>query len=378
MKNNIISIYSDLNELLNDICNFLSEEVEQGKLSGNTSEVAKKLIQRSKVQLQEISKVSNVDNESNRYVDMQRKASMEYLVPTKLETQELYSDIDGSVGTECMEEICPYLKLPFSEISYMEKSGYLWRREKIFFIEHCKKLYVALMDNWMLIYNSQKDSRPTEAHNLRFYSATQLEKKECNFEMIPTNKEYKSQMFTATTKKDTVQWVVEINLRRISAPEIIPNTPTPAVPDLSDYNGEIYEDLHHDINEDNCSNDLPKPMPVLPPRAYAERFPPKMLLPKTPDAVDEEIYDCIGGIIEEENYSELVAPANAPDEDIYINASEDEEIYDTIGPKSNDEEIIEYEMVSNDFLDKDVIEKPYIPEVPKLKPKLPAKGKFWK
>lgn len=55
-----------------DICSFLAREAQSGRMSTKARNEAKKLINRSKLQLQEIAKVTHLDND-DRYVDMQGK-----------------------------------------------------------------------------------------------------------------------------------------------------------------------------------------------------------------------------------------------------------------------------------------------------------------
>lgn len=53
-----------------DICTFLTQETQNGRLSANAKAIAKELIDRSKIQLQEISKITQTYDGDDRYVDM--------------------------------------------------------------------------------------------------------------------------------------------------------------------------------------------------------------------------------------------------------------------------------------------------------------------
>lgn len=94
------------------------------------------------------------------------------------------------------------LDTPAQEIPKSSKQGFLDRKGKFFFIEHQKKVFACIYDNWMLIYGSEKDQKPTDIFNLKQFKAKEIESlKKPIFELICTQEPAKN-------------YIVSINLIR--------------------------------------------------------------------------------------------------------------------------------------------------------------------
>lgn len=94
------------------------------------------------------------------------------------------------------------MSISASAIKYSAiKSGLLFRKEKVLFVEHSKRLWVALLGTTLFVYNSEKDAKPIYSINVDEYTARPIavsytNKKEFGFEIIcPGKKTYQVSEF---------------------------------------------------------------------------------------------------------------------------------------------------------------------------------------
>ncbi|EFA11527.2 uncharacterized protein blow [Tribolium castaneum] len=266
---------SNLNKLLNDICKFLSDEVNYEQLSPLARKQAEELINRSKEQLLNITRVS-LDN-NGAYVDMEKR-------PSNAETDEddtnaIYSAVDESTIVRCATPVVeipinPYANLPAKDVSQEIKYGYLtWRYKIILKFEKNRRVYAGLHNNWMLVYSSEKDCKPLQAFNLKFHKAQIVANKQKknppqDFELVCTLGEGKTYYFLTSTHKDVQQWISHIN-------KCHNNLNTCEEPPLSDSDDDISQtydtilepisiknDKKNDIETNDFSQNKPPDLPA--------------------------------------------------------------------------------------------------------------------
>jgi hypothetical protein len=88
------------------------------------------------------------------------------------------------------------------------KCGPLHRKEKVLFVEHSKRLWVALLGTTLFVYTSEKDAKPIHNINVDEYNARPIavsqssKNKEFGFEIIcPGKKTYQVSASTVRTTK---------------------------------------------------------------------------------------------------------------------------------------------------------------------------------
>ncbi|XP_018578477.1 uncharacterized protein LOC108916653 isoform X2 [Anoplophora glabripennis] len=195
METDYQKMYNNLTVLLQDICQFLNSD-KLGSLSHRDKKIVESLITRSKVQLQEISKIQTI-SVCEEYVDMDSKKD----------------DVNKNVEITVQDEpSCPYDDLPAREASQIVKYGFMYMRRRFLLgFEKMKRVYGAVHNKWLLIYYTEKDLKPICTFNLKNYEAKETDgSKSTNFELMSTlySKVY---YFMALTPKDMLQWVVNIN-----------------------------------------------------------------------------------------------------------------------------------------------------------------------
>lgn len=205
----------DLKELLQDICTFFSNG-NLGKLSPKDKKLAESLINRSKKQLQEISRVQPPPQSNEDYVVM-NKQGIDNEKESDQEPSDIYSSVDD-ISTmnhsEIVLEANAYKDLPAKEASHNFKSGWLSMRKRfILGFEKMKRVYGTIHDRWLLIYLSEKDFKPSYTFNLKHFVAKESDGEKNNFTLLSTKQnENKVYHFMALTHKDMLQWTTKINL----------------------------------------------------------------------------------------------------------------------------------------------------------------------
>jgi hypothetical protein len=206
-------LYTNLNQLLEDICKFLTDKSTYEKLSPLARRQADALISRSKQQLQEIEKVSTDCNVA--YVDMEKRPE-----ENEDDKNNIYSSVNETTVTPSPfvePESNPYMNLPAKEMSQELKCGVLsWKCRIILRFEKIRRIYAGVHDNWLLVYSTPKDCKPMHTFNLKFHKAEtviskQTKKPTYDFELISTSGDGKSYYFLAMTFKDLLQWTTQIN-----------------------------------------------------------------------------------------------------------------------------------------------------------------------
>jgi hypothetical protein len=187
-------LYTNLNQLLEDICKFLTDKSTYEKLSPLARRQADALISRSKQQLQEIEKVSTDCNVA--YVDMEKRPE-----ENEDDKNNIYSSVNETTVTPSPfvePESNPYMNLPAKEMSQDLKCGVLsWKCRIILRFEKIRRIYAGVHDNWLLVYSTPKDCKPMHTFNLKFHKAEtviskQTKKPTYDFELISTSGDGKS------------------------------------------------------------------------------------------------------------------------------------------------------------------------------------------
>ncbi|XP_060515929.1 uncharacterized protein LOC132695595 isoform X2 [Cylas formicarius] len=291
MGENIKQIYLNLNNLLEDICKFLSGE-KLNFLSPAEKEVANTLISRSKRQLQEISKIVPKLNEED-YVDMTKN----YSAANDTDSHSANSNVDKPPIPEkriVPENKCPYTALKAENVSHEVKCGNLWMRKKLILnIEVLKKVFASIHDNWLLVYSSNVDSKPLCFYDLKYYKAREesVDRNSRIFELIDSQcPEKKVCQFSTKAYKDMIQWVYKINgcyngeepSKDDESYDIIePNLDLPGDEEENIYNEP--EMVCH--RQPSCQTIVNTTKPPLPGRKPTNNVPP----PPSPDSVHSEV-----------------------------------------------------------------------------------------
>ncbi|KAJ8930859.1 hypothetical protein NQ314_016278 [Rhamnusium bicolor] len=214
METDIKKMYLNLNELLEDICKFLSSE-KLGTLSPKDKKLADSLINRSKVQLQEISKIQQLSS-NEAYVDMGNKKVL--VIEEEEGKNNIYSSVDDNnadTETTLIEEgtVYPYKDLSAKDASQEVKWGYISMKRKFLLgFEKMKRIYATIHNQWLIIYFSDKDVKPICTFDLKNYEAKEADSdRSTNFELMCTSPDRKIYYFMALTRKDMLQWVAHIN-----------------------------------------------------------------------------------------------------------------------------------------------------------------------
>ncbi|KAG5899728.1 hypothetical protein JTB14_030116 [Gonioctena quinquepunctata] len=169
--------------------------------------MAQSLIKRSKQQLQEITKIQNNED----YVPMDnRKGS----VIEEDDGSDIYCPVDPLPNIEApiTVEDFAYSDLPAKDASQGIKYGYIsMRRKSLWVFEGMKRVFATILKGGLLVYWSERDTKPFCSFNLKnFYAKASVGDKN-NFELISTASDKKVYQFLALTRKDMKQWVVNIN-----------------------------------------------------------------------------------------------------------------------------------------------------------------------
>ena len=125
---------------------------------------------------------------------------------------------------------------------FMEKSGFLEKKERMLIFERNKKYYAGIYKRWMLLYNYEHDAKATKTFDLKKFRAKPAETTAKtvgeSFDLLEwrgtrsfhvsrrSNKIMLIRMplqFTATTSKDMMQWVTVINKKSSKADECCQN-----------------------------------------------------------------------------------------------------------------------------------------------------------
>ncbi|CAH1153720.1 unnamed protein product [Phaedon cochleariae] len=206
MGSDIKQMYVDLNELLEDICQFLSED-KLKKLSPKDQNLAESLINRSKIQLQEIAKIQS----NEEYMVMDKKV-------IKMDEDKITNSVDddfnrNNAAVMVMEEMkYAYVDLPAKEASKEIKYGFIFMKRKFLLgFEKMKRVYASMHNGWLLIYFTERDTKPICNFNLRNYEAKECDGDKTDFQLISTMQGKETHHFLAQTPKDVRQWVTQIN-----------------------------------------------------------------------------------------------------------------------------------------------------------------------
>lgn len=81
---------------------------------------------------------------------------------------------------------------PAQDIPKNCKHGWLERKEKFLFIGHQKRVYAFVLQQWLVIYYSEKDNKPIEIMNLLNYEVEEINS--------PKNNKH---IFQLVSKKDS-------------------------------------------------------------------------------------------------------------------------------------------------------------------------------
>ncbi|XP_056645778.1 uncharacterized protein LOC130451012 [Diorhabda sublineata] len=205
----------DLKELLEDICTFLSNG-NLRKLSPKDQKLAESLINRSKKQLQKISRVQPPPQSNEEYVIM-NKQGIDNEKESDAEPSDIYSSVDDISTMNRSEMILDaniYKDLPAKDACPFFKSGWLSMKKKfILGFEKMKRVYGTIHNSWLLIYLSEKDLKPTYTFNLKHFVAKESNGEKNNFTLLSTKpNDNKVYHFMALTHKDKLQWMTKINL----------------------------------------------------------------------------------------------------------------------------------------------------------------------
>ncbi|XP_050313923.1 uncharacterized protein LOC126748612 [Anthonomus grandis grandis] len=239
-------VFNEIEQLLKDISDYLEKKSQNEKLSAEEQEYAKKLIDRSKKQLEKIDEYKNSNNEYFEVNEVQ-KAEKDSYVPmyplgAKRKEKKIVNDClpqspppplpAKSIGkrkteSPSPEPVCPYKELPAKQTSTGIKSGHLVTQRKILKILFNQKMFGVIHDFWLLIYISEKDWKPFYTIDLRYYKATVEEgdsneqegeesakhfgKMTSSFKVLHTDLQGKKYEFVAKTEKDMRQWIAKIN-----------------------------------------------------------------------------------------------------------------------------------------------------------------------
>lgn len=104
--------------------------------------------------------------------------------------------------------------------------GILMKRDKILFVDHSKKYWVAVMSSAMYVYNGEKELKPCLVVNLEGYTAREAiggnRNKTWSFEVVcPGKKSYQVIVFIFIfivldfERKDLIEWKVDGNWRKV-------------------------------------------------------------------------------------------------------------------------------------------------------------------
>ncbi|GJQ80530.1 putative pleckstrin [Trypoxylus dichotomus] len=316
MKTNVQLMCEDLDQLLKDICDFLSNQINDDHLTESQRLLANKLVQRSKKQLTQISTVSmalSTDDDSS-YVDMNKQSvQAEIEEPTYEEGENNeYTPVVCPEVPQTEETVCPYKDLPAKDVDERsEKSGPLERKSRFLLFNNQKRYYAVVKGNWLLLYCARTSPKPADNLNLSYLLARPVEGMRTKaFELVCISSQ-KTFQFVAQTPKDMAQWVACINKRTGTKEEI---TYMNQVEDQDEEEENVYEPLK--ITEEPAINTLKKkmgkPLPPLPKtteNTYILRHPKSD--PSSPEIM--ESYDAV-----------------CQREDQTIENEEQEEIYDVI------------------------------------------------
>nr|CAI5854992.1 unnamed protein product [Callosobruchus analis] len=178
---------------LSDICKFLSSE-KLTSLPQKDKKLAESLIRRSKRQLQEISKIQcTVQNEE--YVIMDRKGSCSR--PSMIMNNSIFAMISDLPAKDAESVKCGHLSM---------------KRKILLGFEKMKRVYANIHHDILLIYYSEKDSKPVGLIDLTNYTAKENPQSNSrNFNLICDTPGQKTLHFMAPTKEEMIQWVWQIN-----------------------------------------------------------------------------------------------------------------------------------------------------------------------
>lgn len=103
------------------------------------------------------------------------------------------SDSDNSLSPSSVksEDSLEIMSISASAVKYSAvKCGPLFKKEKVLFVEHTKRLWVALLGTTLYVYTSEKDAKPIHNINVDEYNARPIavsqssKNKEFGFEII--------------------------------------------------------------------------------------------------------------------------------------------------------------------------------------------------
>ncbi|XP_044765030.1 uncharacterized protein LOC123321473 [Coccinella septempunctata] len=216
MSEEIGLIYINLSQLLDDICLFLRDGVNKEIFSSETQKQAETLIKRSKIQLQQISNITN--GECYMQMDEQRTVDDDKEDEEVEEEDLIYMDAEDEKEIPVENnDVCPFAGVPVRDLPLDDKHGYIYMKTKfIFGFEKLKRIYAVIHKDWFLIYSNDKDSKPCNAYCLRIHKAQMIattkqgEHETELFALINQNTKQKWQ-FLAQTHKDMLQWITRIN-----------------------------------------------------------------------------------------------------------------------------------------------------------------------
>lgn len=285
MSEEVGLVFMNLSLLLDDICVFLRDGVNKEVFSADFQKKAETLIKRSKVQLQQISNLSN----GECYMDMEEHKKEE-----ETAEEEIYTDANEENEPPVkINEVCPFVGLPAKELPESDKCGFIDMKTKfIFGFDYLKRVYAVVHMGWFLIYTSNRDSKPTYTYSLNFHKAQPMPKPGENETQLfsLTNSETNEKLkFLALTHKDMLQWIAKIN-------------------------------EYHQKNE-RQPNRIEKMITV------------EKVSETSSNTKDEEVSED-----DEENYDIVVLKMKDNKNDMQMEAEEEEEeeIYEVIGPQSSD------------------------------------------
>ncbi|KRT82200.1 Pleckstrin homology domain containing protein [Oryctes borbonicus] len=265
MKTSVQHMCEDLDQLLKDICDFLSNQINDDHLTESQRLFANRLVQRSKQQLTQISTVSmalSTDDDSS-YVDMNKQsATIEIEEPTYEDGQD--SEYTPVVCEEITTTkiVCPYKDLPAKDIDEVsEKSGPLERKSRFLLFNNQKKYFAAMKGNWLLLYCTRTAVKAVDSLNLSNFLAKPTEgMRTKTFELVCTTSQ-KTFYFVAQTPKDMVQWVACINKKTGPKEEVTYINQVETREDEEEEN--VYEPLK--TNDQPAKDTLKHKMKPLPP-----------------------------------------------------------------------------------------------------------------
>ncbi|XP_066995486.1 src kinase-associated phosphoprotein 2 [Anabrus simplex] len=276
------SVNNGLKELLNDINHFLSQTLRGESLSEYATAEKEALLCRLASQLSpaylDMNGTSKGLDQVEEYVDAGPLAQDQEVegecyeeFPDKQQhPNSLQLEEDKSLVTVDYENI----SLPFSKLRQEANMfGCLYRKEKFLFIDHSTRCWAGIKHDMLLIYSSEKDTKPSSTLLLRHYTARSClsyyskdpKKKECCFAIVCPGK--KTHQFIAPSVKDKERWISAVNdvhQKQSSLVEESENTrvavKTPlnsngveneeVYDDISAHNSQYYnEEIYHDIPE---------------------------------------------------------------------------------------------------------------------------------